>query len=133
MDDTAARCAGPGCGRHLARAATGRPARYCGDNCRQAARRAKVRAAEEVAARAARLAEARATTDRLWRPLEAAGFRDVGEHAALVVSCAADPDLPRRELDQAITGLHQAAAHLAGIARQYRDAADTARELTDVS
>ena len=133
MDDTVARCAGPGCGRPLARAATGRPARYCGDNCRQAARRAKVRAAEEAAARAARLAEAKATTDRLWRPLEAAGFRDVGEHAALVVSCAADPGRPRSALDQAISGLHQATAHLASIARQYRDAADLTRELTGFS
>ena len=132
MDDTAARCAGPGCGRPLARAATGRPARYCGDNCRQAARRAKVRAAEETAARAARLAEARATTGRLWRPLEAAGFRDVGEHAALVVSCAADPGLLRRELDQALAGLTRP-SRAGRLARQYREAADTARELTDVS
>jgi hypothetical protein len=133
MDDTAARCVGPGCGRPLARASTGRPARYCGDNCRQAAHRAKVRAAEEAAARAARLAEAKAATGRLWRPLEAAGFRDVGEHAALVASCAADLARPRRELDQALAVLHQAVVHLAGLARQYRDAADTARELTDVS
>ncbi len=51
---------------------------------------------------------------------------------ALVVSCAAAPARPRRELDQAITGLHQA-ANLAAIDRQYRDAADLTRELTDVS
>ena len=130
MDDTAARCAGPGCGRPLARAATGRPARYCGDNCRQAAHRAKARAAEEAAARAARLAEAKATTARLWRPLEEAGFRDVAEHAALVLSSAADPARPRCELDQAVAELHHAAANLASLARQYRDAADLTRELT---
>lgn len=129
MDDTVARCAGPGCGLPLTRAATGRPARYCGDNCRQAAHREKARAAETTAARAAQLHQARATLDRLWRPLEVAGFRDVGEHAALVVSCAADLDRPRGELDQAITGLHQAVAHLAGIARQYRAAADLSRQL----
>jgi len=129
MDDTVVRCAGPGCGRPIGRAATGRPARYCGDNCRQAARRARVRAEEEGAARAARLAEARATTVRLQRPLEAAGFRDVAEHAALVASCATDPGRPRRDLDQAISGLHQAAAVLAGLARQYREASDLAREL----
>jgi hypothetical protein len=83
--------------------------------------------------RAARLAEAKAITDRLWRPLEAAGFRDVAEHAALVASCAADSGRPHHELDQAITGLHQAAAALAGLARQYREASDLARELTERS
>src|SRR5260370_38605162 len=122
MDDTVARCAGPGCGRPLARAATGRRARYCGDNCRQAAHRAKARAAEEAAARAARLAEAKATTAPLWRPLEEAGFRAVAEHAARVLSCAADPGRPRRELHQALAGLRPAAAHLASIARQCRRA-----------
>jgi hypothetical protein len=50
-----------------------------------------------------------------------------------VVSCATDPARPRRELDQALAGLHQAAANLASLARQYRDAADLARELTGVS
>ncbi len=73
MDDTAARCAGPGCGRPLARAATGRPARYCGDNCRQAAHRAKARAAEEAAARAARLAEATRPAGPNGRSAELAG------------------------------------------------------------
>jgi hypothetical protein len=129
MDDTVARCAGPGCGQPVTRAATGRPARYCGGNCRQAARRARVRAGEEAAARAARLAGAKATTARLWRPLEAAGFRDVGEHAALVVSCAADLARPRADLDQAIRELHQAAADLTAMARDYRAAADLARQL----
>jgi hypothetical protein len=46
------------------------------------------------------------------------------------VSCATDPARPRRELDQAVAGLHHAAANLASIARQYRDAADLTRELT---
>jgi hypothetical protein len=38
----------------------------------------------------------------------------------------------RRELDQAVAGLHHAAANLASLARQYRqyrEAADLAREL----
>lgn len=47
-----------------------------------------------------------------------------------MVSCATDPARPRRELDQAVAGLHHAAANLASIARQYRDAADLTRELT---
>ncbi len=61
---------------------------------------------------------------RLWRPLEEAGFHDVADHAALVVSCATDPARPRRELDQALAGLHHAAANLASLVRQYREAAD---------
>jgi len=127
MDDVA-RCAGPHCGRPLARAATGRRALYCGQNCRQAARRARIRAAEEAAARAARLAGARATTARLRRPLETAGHHDVGELAGTVVA-AASPGRPRSELEQAIRDLHQAAAHLASMARDYRAAADLARQL----
>jgi hypothetical protein len=125
-----ARCAGPGCARPLNRPATGRPATYCGDNCRQAAHREKVRAAQAERDRAGQLAAAKAATARLRRPLEETGFRAVADHAALVVSCATDPDRPRRELDQALAGLHHAAANLASIARQYRDAADLTRELT---
>ncbi len=124
------RCAGPGCGRPLNRPATGRPARYCGGNCRQAAHREKVRAAQAERERAERIAAAKATTARLWRPLEEAGFHDVADHAALVVSCATDPDRPRREFDQALADLHHAAANLASIAGQVRDAADLTRELT---
>ena len=123
------RCAGPGCARPLNRPATGRPATYCGDNCRQAAHREKVRAAQAEQDRADQLAAAKAAMARLWRPLEKAGFRDVAEHAALVLSCATDPDRPRRELDQALAGLHHAAANLASLARQYREAADLARDL----
>jgi len=124
------RCAGPGCARPLNRPATGRPAKYCGDNCRQAAHREKVRAAQAERERAGQLAAAKATTARLWRPLEEAGFHDVADHAALVVSCAADPDRPRREYDQALADLHHATAILASIAGQVRDAVDLTRELT---
>lgn len=127
MDDTA-RCAGPGCGKSLPRAATGRPARYCGPNCRQAARRAKVRAEEETAERAARIAEARSTASRLWRPMETTRF-SVAELAALVFDCAADDSRPRAELGQAADDMLAAARELARLARQYRDAADLARQL----
>ena len=123
------RCAGPGCARPLNRPATGRPAKYCGGNCRQAAHREQARAAQVERDRADQLAAAKAATARLWRPLEEAGFRDVAEHAALVLSCATDPARPRRELDQAVAGLQHAAANLASLARQYREAASLAREL----
>jgi hypothetical protein len=125
-----ARCAGPGCGRPLARKATGRPPKFCSGNCNKAAQRARARAAEAERARAAQLAVARAAADRLRRPLEEAGFRTVAEAAALVVSCAADQDRPRAELDQAVTRLLGAAGDLAGIAREFRAAADLAARLS---
>jgi hypothetical protein len=58
---------------------------------------------------------------------------DVADHTALAVSCATDPARPRRELEQAFVGLHHAAANLASLARQYREAANLAREVADVS
>jgi hypothetical protein len=128
MDDTA-ECAGPDCGKPLPRAATGRPARYCGPNCRQAARRARVRADEEAAERAARLADAKATASRLFRPMEEAGFHGVADLAALVFAAAADPERPRAELDQAIEGMLAEASELALTARRFRDASDLARQL----
>jgi hypothetical protein len=130
-DVDVARCAAPYCGQPLTRAATGRRPRYCGPNCRQTARRARVRAEEEVAARAAQLAEARATTARLWRPMEAAAFHDVPDLAALVLSCAADLDRPRAALHDAIGQLDDAAAGLARMAREYRNATELARRLAD--
>jgi len=129
-DVDVARCGAPYCGQPLTVAATGRRPRYCSANCRQAARRARVRAAEEAAARAARLAEARAAASRLWRPMEAA-VRDVPDLAALVLSCAADPGRPRADLSDAISRLDQAAAGLARMARDYRDNSDLARRLAD--
>ena len=124
-----ARCAGPGCGRPLTRLGTGRRPKYCGQNCRKAAQRERDRVAEAERERAELLAAARAANARLRRPLEEAGFRDVADHAALAVSCATDPDRPRRELDQAVADLHHAAANLASLARQYREAADLTRQL----
>ena len=128
MDDVA-RCAGPGCRRPLSRAGTGRPGRYCGANCRQAAHRARVRAEEEAAARAARLAEAKAAAGRQRRPREVAGSRTVPGLAALVLAAAADPGRPRAEMDQAVDGMLTAARRLAALAREYRSAADLARQL----
>jgi hypothetical protein len=129
MSDDFARCAGPYCGRPLARAATGRRPLYCGPNCRQAARRARVRAEEEAAARAARLADARVTASRLFRPLEEAGFHTVADLAALVFAAAVDPERPRDELDQAVGDMLAEASELALLARRYRDASDHARQL----
>ena len=129
-NDGAGRCEAPYCGQPLTAAATGRRPRYCGPNCRQAARRARVRAQEEAAARAAQLAEAQAAASRLWRPMEAA-VHDVPGLAALVLSCAADQDRPRAELADAISRLDQAAATLARMARDYRDNSDLARRLAD--
>ncbi len=125
-----ARCAGPGCGRPLTRLGTGRRPKYCGQNCRKAAQRERDRIAEAERQRVVQFAAAKANTARLRRPLKEAGFRDVADHAALVVSCATDSDRPRRELDQAVAGLHRAAANLASLARQYREAADLTRQLT---
>ncbi|HEY1700972.1 MAG TPA: hypothetical protein VGG75_14775 [Trebonia sp.] len=50
-DSTTAACASPYCSRPIVRAATGRPAKYCSDRCRQDAKRARDRsaAAEELA------------------------------------------------------------------------------------
>jgi hypothetical protein len=130
-DVDVARCGAPYCGQPLARAATGRRPRYCSANCRQAARRARVRAEEEAAARAAQLAGARATASRLWRPLEGAAYHDVPDLAALVLSCAADLDRPRAELSDAVSRLDHAAASLARMAREYRDNSELARRLAD--
>jgi hypothetical protein len=127
--DDAARCAGPGCGRTLNRAATGRRSLYCGQNCRQAGRRARVRAEEEAAARTARLAEAKAAAGRLRRPLEEAGSRTVAGLAALVLATATDPGRPRAEMDQAADAMLTAARQLAALAREYRTASDLARQL----
>lgn len=130
MAGDATRCAGPGCRAALAAPATGRRPRYCGPNCRQAARRARVHAEEEAAERAARRAEASATASRLWRPLEEAGFHTVADLAALVVACAADETRPSAELDQAVSDMMEAAEELGDMASQYRAAADLARRLT---
>jgi hypothetical protein len=129
MSDDFPRCAGPYCRRPLTRAATGRRPLYCGPNCRQAARRARVRAEEEAAARAARLADAKATASRLFRPLEETGFHTVADLAALVFAAAADPERPRAELDQAVGDMLAQASELAHLACRYRDASDLARQL----
>jgi hypothetical protein len=63
--------------------------------------------------------------------MEAAGLRDVGDLAALVFSCAADLERPRADLHDAISRLDDAAARLARMAREYRNASELARRLAD--
>lgn len=89
---------------------------------------ARARAAERAAERAARLPEARAVQAGLLRPLQAAAFNTVPNHAADVFACANDPGIPAAELGQAIAKLYAAAEELAELARTYRDAADEAAQ-----
>jgi hypothetical protein len=124
------RCANPDCRAVIEPRPTGRPARYCGAACRQAAHRGRVRAAEDAAERAARLAGAKATVARLRRPLEEAGFRTVADHAANVYASAADPGLDVADLDQSLAQLRLAVEELAVLARDYRHAADAAAWLS---
>jgi hypothetical protein len=78
-------------------------------NCRQAARRARVRAEEQAAERATRLAQAKATADRMLPAMEQAGRRAVPGLAGLVLAAAADPGRPRAEADQGARELVDAA------------------------
>jgi len=126
MDDVAARCAGPGCGRPLARAATGRPGRYCGPNCRQAAHRDRVRRAETERLRALQLAEATAIAARAWRHLEEdAG--EVADLAAAVVAAAAGTS--RQDLAVTLAGFREAARRVEDLAVAYFDATGQAARL----
>src|SRR2546428_576806 len=67
--------------------------------------------------------------DNLRRVLEDAWSRTVAGAAAGGVSCAADRARARAGLDQAVPGLLGAAGDLAGIAREFRAAADLAARL----
>jgi hypothetical protein len=120
------RCAGPGCNRPLTRLGTGRPPKYCGPNCRQAAKRARDRAAEAERQRALRLAEAKATAARTWRPLEEIS-REAEELAAAVLAYAAGGD--RRDLTAKLAELHGAVGQLERLAMTYFDAAELAGQL----
>ena len=84
-----------GCGKPIKRRPTGRPARYCSDNCRVAAYRDRARQAEaarladEERQRQARLAElARRRAAGLWRPLEEAVY-EASNTAYAMLSAAA--------------------------------------------
>ena len=124
--NVAPRCEYRPCSRVLERAATGRPPRYCGPNCRQAAHRERVRQAEEAAAAAAELAEARATSARLWPQLEEASL-DVAETATAVLSYAAyeDPE-DRGALEYKLGELRTGVAELERLALGYRRAEERA-------
>ncbi|MGH3194246.1 MAG: hypothetical protein ACRDOL_44690 [Streptosporangiaceae bacterium] len=123
----AVRCAGPGCGRPLARAATGRPGRYCGPNCRKAAQRERDRAAEAERQRAAALAAARAAVARAWPPLEE-DVHEVGELAGTVLACAAGED--RRDLTVKLAEFREAARRVEALALEYFDATALAARLS---
>jgi hypothetical protein len=123
----AARCAGPGCGKPLTRLATGRPARYCGPNCRKAAQRDRDRRAEAERQRAAQLAGARAAAARAWRPLEE-DVHEVAELARAVLACAAGED--RHDLAVKLAEFREAARRVETLALSYFDATALADRLT---
>lgn len=82
-----ARCAGPDCRRPLTRRATGRPARYCGAQCRKAAQRERNRRADAEQ----RLAPAQAAAVRARQHLEE-HVDSALDRAAAVVELAAGHD-----------------------------------------
>ena len=104
-------------------AATGRPTRYCGPNCRQAARRNRVRRAKAERLRALQLAEAAAIAARAWRHLE----EDAGEVAAAVVAAAAGTS--RQDLAATLAGFREAARRVEDLAVAYFDATSRACRL----
>ena len=125
-----ARCAGPQCSRPVPHRQTGRPGRYCGALCRQAAYRERVRLAEQAERHAPELAEAQATAARLWPQLEIASL-DVSETAAAIVSYAAvEDEADRGALAWKLGQLRDEVARLERLALGYRQAAELAEVLT---
>jgi len=121
--DEIARCAGPGCTRSLTRLATGRPRRYCGDNCRQQARRAQVRAAEAERLRLIQLAEARAAAAAAALQLE----QDTAALPALAARlAAAAAGADRSALSAALTAFAGTARRAEVLARRQFDEAGRA-------
>jgi hypothetical protein len=124
-----AHCAGPGCTRPLARAATGRPGpvllpplppgRLPRTHPPGRSRAGPRRAAGRRQGRGG----------RLWRPLEQCGFHDVADLAAAVVAYAGDPTETRASLTELLRRFQAAADQLARLALGYRDATDTAARL----
>lgn len=113
----------------IERAVTGRPPRYCGPNCRQAAHRERARAAAAAEAVAAELADARATAARLFPQLEVASL-DVAETATAVLSYAAyeDPE-DQGALEFKFGELRAGVAELERLALGYRRAEERAAAL----
>jgi hypothetical protein len=125
-----AQCAGRQCSRQVPRRQTGRPGRYCGALCRQAAYRERVRLAEQAERRARELAAAQANASRLWPQLEMASL-DVSETAAAVVSYAAvEDEADRGALAWKLRQLREEVARLEQAALGYRQAAELAESLT---
>jgi|HubBroStandDraft_6_1064221.scaffolds.fasta_scaffold00231_15 hypothetical protein len=125
---TATACEYAPCSQVIERAATGRPPRYCGPNCRQAAHRERVRLAEEAAARAARLASARATT-RAAFPRAEGYVSSVGDLAAEAFRVMADDQSGRPVMWAAFRELHRCVDAFERVALEYQDAADEAAAL----
>lgn len=121
-----AKCDGPGCCRTLTRHGTGRPARYCGANCRQAARRARIRAEEAEQLRLAQLAEARATAAEAGRLLRQE-TKVAGTPAEAVAATAAGDDWPA--LNAARTAFREMARTVEALAARQFDAAARATRL----
>jgi uncharacterized Zn finger protein (UPF0148 family) len=127
MSDDVVQCAGPGCGQPLTRLATGRPARYCGPNCRKAAQRDRDRQAEAARQRAAQLAAARAAAARSWRQLEE-DAHETGDLAAAIVAYAAGQD--RRDLTVKLAEFRDTARRVEALAIEYFDATALTARLT---
>lgn len=119
-------CGGPGCGQPLPRHGTGRPARYCGANCRQAARRARIRREEAEQLRGAQLAEAGDTAAQAGRLL-AQQATVAGALARDVAAAAAGDDW--RALDAARTAFREMARAVETLAARQFDAAARAARL----
>jgi hypothetical protein len=123
---TTGSCAGPGCGRPLPSRGTGRPGRYCGANCRQAARRARIRAEEAEQLRRTQLAEAKDTATQAGRLL-AQEARAAGALAAAVAAAAAGDDW--RALADARTAFRDMTRAVEALATRQFDAAARAARL----
>jgi hypothetical protein len=125
MDDVA-RCARPGCSRPLTRRVTGRPARYCGPNCRKAGQRERDRRARAEQQRAAQLAKARVAVARERRRLEQHVER-APELAAEVVELASEDN--RQALDLALYLYREEASGIEIAALKYFTAAARVAQL----
>jgi predicted nucleic acid-binding Zn ribbon protein len=119
----------PVCHGPITARATGRPARYCSDNCRQAAHRERAREAKAARQLAADLANAKATMQRLFRPMEETSH-EVAELAGEVFGTAADPGRDPAALAKALAAFAWAAQRLERYALDYQDADNTVAVLS---
>ena len=103
--------------------ATGRPRRYCGDNCRQQAKRARDRAAEAERLRLVHLAEATAAAAAAAVQLEQDTAAVPGLAAALAAAAAG---ADRSALAAALTAFAGTARRIEVLAREQFDEASRA-------